>query len=220
VLNLLTPKLQSQNFWFGDEAALQKSARRGGKAFQVAGEDQTPSGVAGRYANALFELALEQNALGAVEQDLATFAEALEEAPDLRRLVQSPVISAEEQARALDAVLKALKLGTLTGNFLKLAAKNRRLFAVPDMMRAFRMALARHRDQVNAEVTSAAKLEDGQLRALKQALAAALGKDVQLDQKVDASLLGGLIVKVGSRMIDSSLRTKLSSLKHAMKEVG
>jgi F-type H+-transporting ATPase subunit delta len=185
----------------------------------VAGEDQTPSGVAGRYANALFELTLEQNALGAVEQDLATFAEALE-APDLRRLVQSPVISAEEQARALDAVLKALKLGTLTGNFLKLAAKNRRLFAVPDMIRAFRMALARHRGQVNAEVTSAAKLEDGQLRALKQALAAVLGKDVQLDQKVDASLLGGLIVKVGSRMVDSSLRTKLSSLKHAMKEVG
>jgi F-type H+-transporting ATPase subunit delta len=186
----------------------------------VAGEDQTPSGVAGRYANALFELALEQNALGAVEQDLATFAEALAEAPDLRRLVQSPVISAEEQARALDAVLKALKLGGLTGNFLKLTAKNRRLFAVPDMIRAFRMALARQRGQVNAEVTSAAKLEDGQLRALKQALTAALGKDVQLDHKVDASLLGGLIVKVGSRMVDSSLRTKLSSLKHAMKEVG
>jgi F-type H+-transporting ATPase subunit delta len=186
----------------------------------VAGEDQTPSGVAGRYANALFELALEQNALASVEQDLATFAEALEEAPDLRRLVQSPVISAEEQARALDAMLKALKLGGLVGNFLKLTAKNRRLFAVPDMIRAFRLALARHRGQVNAEVTSAAKLEDGQLRALKQALAAALGKDVQLDHKVDASLLGGLIVKVGSRMVDSSLRTKLSSLKHAMKEVG
>jgi F-type H+-transporting ATPase subunit delta len=186
----------------------------------VAGEDQTPSGVAGRYAKALFQLALEENALGAVEQDLATFAAALDEAPDLRRLVKSPVVSAGDQARALDAVLKALKISGVAGNFLKLTARNRRLYAVPAMMRAFRLSLARHRGQATAEVTSAAKLEDGQLRALKQALAAALGKDVQLDQKVDASLLGGLIVKVGSRMIDSSLRTKLSSLKHAMKEVG
>jgi len=170
----------------------------------VAGEDQTPSGVAGRYANALFELALEEDALGAVEQDLATFAAALDEAPDLRRLVRSPIVSAGDQARALDAVLKALKIKGVAGNFLKLTARNRR----------------RHRGQISAQVTSAAKLEDGQLRALKQALAAKLGKDVQLDQTVDASLLGGLIVKVGSRMIDSSLRTKLSSLKHAMKEVG
>jgi F-type H+-transporting ATPase subunit delta len=186
----------------------------------VAGEDQTPFGVAGRYANALFELALEENALGSVEQDLATFAAALDEAPDLRSLVKSPVVSAGDQVRALDAVLKALKISGVAGNFLKLTARNRRLHAVPDMMRAFRLSLARHRGQASARVTSAAKLEDSQLRALKQALAAALGKDVQLDQKVDASLLGGLTVKVGSRMIDSSLRTKLSSLKHAMKEVG
>ena len=127
----------------------------------------TPFGVAGRYAHALFELALEENALESVEQDLATFAVGLDEAPDLRRLVKSPVFSAGEQARALDAVLKALKIGGVAGNFLRLAARNRRLYAVPDMMRAFRLALARHRGQASAQVTSAAKLEDGQLRALK-----------------------------------------------------
>ena len=113
-----------------------------------------------------------------------------------------------------------MKIEGLTANFLKLITKNRRLFAAPDMIRAFRMALARHRGQTSAEVISAVPLEEGQVRALQSALKAALHKDVQLDQKVDATLLGGLVVKVGSRMVDSSLRTKLNSLKHAMKEVG
>jgi len=186
----------------------------------LAGEDQPISGVAGRYALALFELARDEDALAEVEQDLAKFAEALEQVPDLRRLVKSPIFSAEDQQRALSAVLEALKIGRLTANFLKLAARNRRLFAVPDMIGAFRALLARHRGQASAHVTSATALEEGQVRALQQALAATLGKDVQLTQGVDASLLGGLIVKVGSRMVDTSLRTKLNSLKHAMKEVG
>jgi F-type H+-transporting ATPase subunit delta len=186
----------------------------------VAGEVDTPSGVAGRYANALFELALEEKALEKVEQDLNRFNQALDAVEDLRRLVRSPVFSAEEQERAIAAILKEVQIEGLTANFLKLIARNRRLFAAPDMIKAFRALLTRHRGQTSAEVTSAVKLEEGQVRALQAALKAALHKDVQLDQKVDSTLLGGLVVKVGSRMVDSSLRTKLNSLKTVMKEVG
>jgi F-type H+-transporting ATPase subunit delta len=186
----------------------------------VAGEVETPSGVAGRYATALFELALEENALEKVEQDLNRFNQALDAVEDLRRLVRSPVFSAEEQERAMAAILEKMQIEGLTANFLKLIARNRRLFAAPDMIKAFRALLAQHRGQTSAEVTSAVPLGEGQVRALQAALKAALHKDVQLDQEVDATLLGGLVVKVGSRMVDSSLRTKLNSLKHAMKEVG
>jgi F-type H+-transporting ATPase subunit delta len=186
----------------------------------VAGEVDTPSGVAGRYATALFELALEEKALATVEQDLNRFASALDAVEDLRRLVRSPVFTAEEQQRAIAAILDKMEIEGLTANFLKLIARNRRLYAAPDMIKAFRALLARHRGQASAEVTSALSLTEGQLRALQTALKAALHKDVQLDQKVDATLLGGLVVKVGSRMVDSSLRTKLNSLKQTMKEVG
>jgi F-type H+-transporting ATPase subunit delta len=186
----------------------------------VAGEDQTPSGVADRYATALFELAREAKALDEVAQELARFNAALDASADLARLVKSPVFTAEEQGKALAAVLEKLEIEGLTRNFLLLVAKNRRLFAIPDMSRAFRIMLARHRGEASATVTAAAKLTEGQITALKQALKAALGKEIMLEQRVDASLLGGLMVKVGSRMIDTSLRTKLLGLKHAMKEVG
>jgi F-type H+-transporting ATPase subunit delta len=186
----------------------------------VAGEVDTSSGVAGRYATALFELALEQRALDQVAVDLDRFNEALDAFDDLLRLVKSPVFSAEEQGRALAAILEELKIEGLTRNFLLLAAKNRRLFATPDMIRAFRAMLARHRGEMSATVTAAAKLTESQVTALRQALKAALGKEIMLDERVDAGLLGGLVVKVGSRMVDTSLRTKLNSLKVAMKEVG
>jgi len=186
----------------------------------VASEEQTPSGAAGRYATALFELALEENVLEKVEADLSRFGQVLDAVEDLRRLVRSPVFSAEEQQRAIAAILEKMQIEGLTANFLKLIARNSRLFAAPDMIKAFRALLARHRGQTGAEVTSAVPLEEGQVRALQAALTAALHKNVQLDQKVDATLLGGLVVKVGSRMVDSSLRTKLNSLKHVMKEVG
>ena len=186
----------------------------------MAGEVDTSSGVAGRYATALFELALEQRALDQVAVDLDRFNEALDAFDDLLRLVKSPVFSAEEQGRALAAILKELKIEGLTRNFLLLAAKNRRLFATPDMTRAFRAMLARHRGEMSAIVTAAAKLTEGQVTALRQALKAALGKEIMLEERVDAGLLGGLVVKVGSRMVDTSLRTKLNSLKVAMKEVG
>ena len=186
----------------------------------MAGEVDTSSGVAGRYATALFELALEQQALDQVAADLNRFNEALDAFDDLLRLVKSPVFSADEQGRALAAILKELKIEGLTRNFLLLAAKNRRLFATPDMIRAFRAMLARHRGEMSATVTAAAKLTESQVTALRQALKAALGKEIMLEERVDAGLLGGLVVKVGSRMIDTSLRTKLNSLKVAMKEVG
>lgn len=186
----------------------------------MAGEVDTSSGVAGRYATALFELALEQRALDQVAVDLDRFNEALDAFDDLLRLVKSPVFSAEEQGRALAAILKELKIEGLTRNFLLLAAKNRRLFATPDMIRAFRAMLARHRGEMSASVTAATKLTESQVTALKQALQAALGQEVMLEERVDPGLLGGLVVKVGSRMVDTSLRTKLNSLKVAMKEVG
>ena len=124
----------------------------------MAGEVDTPSGVAGRYANALFELALEEKALEKVEQNLNRFAEALDAVEDLRRLVKSPVFSAEEQERAIAAVLAEIQIEGLTANFLKLVAKNRRLFAAPDMIKAFRALLAQHRGLTSAEVTSAVPL--------------------------------------------------------------
>jgi F-type H+-transporting ATPase subunit delta len=186
----------------------------------VAGEVDTSSGVAGRYATALFELALEQKALEQVAADLSRFGEALDAFDDLARMVKSPAFSAEEQGRALAAVLEELKIEGLTRNFLLLVAKNRRLFDSPDMLRAFRAMLARHRGETSATVTAASKLTESQVTALKQALQAALGEKIMLAERVDPTLLGGLVVKVGSRMVDTSLRTKLNSLKVAMKEVG
>jgi F-type H+-transporting ATPase subunit delta len=186
----------------------------------VADEQQTVSGVAGRYATALFELALEGKALDPVADDLGRFTEALDASSDLARLVKSPVFSAGEQTKALAAILDKLKLEGLARNFLLLLAKNRRLFAATDTIRAYRGLLARHRGETSASVTSASKLTESQVTALKQALKAALDKEVALEQRIDPTLLGGLVVKVGSRMIDTSLRTRLNSLKIAMKEVG
>jgi F-type H+-transporting ATPase subunit delta len=176
--------------------------------------------VAERYAGALFDLAVDEKSLPAVEADLKRFAALLEESPDLKRLVRSPVFSAEEQARAVGAVLDKAGIGGLVGNFLKVAAANRRLFAVPSIISAFARLAAKHRGEVAAEVVSAEPLSAGHVAALKDALKASIGKDVALDAKVDPALIGGLIVKVGSRMIDGSLRTKLNSIKLAMKEVG
>lgn len=176
--------------------------------------------VQGRYASALFELAEEQSQLPSVENDLNVLQAMLDESPDLRRMVRSPVFSAEDQTQALEALLTRAGATPLTSNFIKLVTRNRRLFAIPEMIKAFRTLAARARDEVEADVTSATALNDGQLQTLKETLKASIGKDVQVNAHVDPSLLGGLVVKVGSRMIDSSLRTKLSTLKMRMKEVG
>ena len=177
------------------------------------------SSVSGRYASALFDLASEQRQIPDVETALVNFQRLIDSSPDLQRLVVSPVFSADEQLRAMTAILEKAQIGGLGGNFLRLIAKNRRLFAAPDMIRTFRALAARARGEVQAEVTSALPLTDAQTNALKDTLRASVGKDVQLNAKVDPTLLGGLIVKIGSRMIDSSLRTKLSTLKARMKEV-
>jgi F-type H+-transporting ATPase subunit delta len=174
----------------------------------------------GRYATALFELAEADQAFDEVERDLARFGDMMDASEDLVRMVRSPVFSADEQERAVAAVLDKAGIGGLTGNFIKLVARNRRLFAIRDMIRSYRALLAEHRGEVTAEVTSAETLSDAQLGALKDELRISIGRDVQIETRIDASLLGGLVVKVGSRMVDSSLRTKLQSLKIAMKEVG
>lgn len=183
----------------------------------MAADDPIMASMAGRYASALFELASEENKLADVERDLVTVQGLLDMSEDLRRAVRSPVFSAEEQGRAIGAVLEKAGIGALTLNFFKLLAKNRRLFAAPDMIKAFRTLAARSRGEVAAEVASAVTLSDEHVALLKETLKATVGKDVTLSTKVDPGLLGGLIVKIGSRMIDSSLRTKLASLKVALK---
>jgi len=174
----------------------------------------------GRYATALFELAQEGKSLDKVSKDLETIQEMLENSSDLDRLVKSPVFSTDEQMRALSAVFKKVKVSKLTLNFVSLITSNRRLFAISDMVKAYRMLLAQHRGEITAEVTSATKLTTKQINAVKSELKAVVGRDVKLVSHIDASLLGGLIVKIGSRMVDNSLKTKLDSLKIAMKEVG
>jgi F-type H+-transporting ATPase subunit delta len=185
----------------------------------VAGEDSIVSGMAGRYATALFELAREQNAVDAIKADLDRFDTLLQDNPDLLRLVRSPVFSSEEQSRAITAVLERSGIGGFAASFIKLAAQNRRLFAVRDMVRAFRQLAARHRGEVTADVTVADRLAEHHLAALKDALGAVTGgKDVALDVRVDPAIIGGIVVKLGSRMVDASLRTKLNAIKLAMKE--
>lgn len=191
----------------------------------MATDEQSTASVPGRYASALYELARDQKAVPAVEAELAKFASLLDASPDLQRMVRSPVFTSEEQTKAITAVLAKAGIGGIAANFLKLLGKNRRLFAVADMIRAFRAIAARERGEVVAEVASAQPLTDAQIADLKATLQGfvakqALGKDVTIHSKVDPGLLGGLVVKVGSRMIDSSLKTKLSTLKVAMKGTG
>jgi F-type H+-transporting ATPase subunit delta len=186
----------------------------------MAGQKPIVSGVAGRYATALFELALEQKSVDVVKADLDRFAAMVDDNPELARLVRSPVFTADEQARALTAVLSNAGIGGLAAKFLLLVASNRRLFAVRQILRDFRLLVAQYKGEVTAEVTVAEKLDDKYLGGLKSALKNVTGKDVDLDVKIDPSIIGGLIVKLGSRMVDTSLKTKLNAIKHAMKETG
>lgn len=185
----------------------------------MAGENTIISGMAGRYATALFELAREEKAVDAVKADLESFDALVAANPDLHRLVRSPVFGADEQLRALSAILDKAGIKGLAANFLRVITANRRLFAVRDMIRGFRALVARHKGEVTAQVTVAEKLSDKNLDALKSALKSVTGgKDIDLDVKIDPAIIGGLVVKVGSRMVDSSLRTKLNAIKFAMKE--
>ncbi|WP_439401944.1 F0F1 ATP synthase subunit delta [Bradyrhizobium sp. DASA03068] len=186
----------------------------------MAAEDTSVSGVSGRYATALFELARDQNLVDAVKADLDKFEALLNESADLKRLVRSPVFAADAQSKALSAVLDKAGIAGIAANFLKVLTANRRLFAVADVIRAYRALVAKFKGETTADVTVAEALSDKNLDALKVALKSVTGKDVALNVKIDPSIIGGLVVKLGSRMVDGSLRTKLNSIKHAMKEAG
>jgi F-type H+-transporting ATPase subunit delta len=200
--------------------AIRHASNKPQRAGTVAGAEPIISGMAGRYATALFELALESNAVDAVKADLDGFDAMVGDSADLNRLVRSPVFGAAEQQKALGAVLDRAGIGGLAAKFLKLVATNRRLFAVRDMVKAYRALVARHKGELTAQVTVAEALSDAHRGAIRDALRSVTGKDVGLDVNVDPAIIGGLVVKLGSRMVDSSLRTKLNSIKHAMKEVG
>lgn len=186
----------------------------------MATDEANTATVPGRYASALFELAQSENRVSDVEQQLTSLGAMLDESEDLRRLVRSPVFSSEEQITALNSVMDRAGISGLAANFVKLLARNRRLFVLRDAVSVFQKLAARARGEVEADVTSAAPLTDEQQSELAERLRIAVGKNITLKTTVDPSLLGGLIIKIGSRMIDSSLRTKLATLKMRMKEVG
>jgi F-type H+-transporting ATPase subunit delta len=173
--------------------------------------------LGGRYATALFELARDEKALPAVESSLGSVRAALDESPEFARLTTSPLLSRTDAVKGVAAVASAMNLDTTTAKFLGVLAENRRLSQLPQVIRAFRELAANHRGETAAEVVSAHPLDAGQVDALRQQLRTRLGRDVSVDLSVDPSLLGGLVVKIGSQMIDSSIKTRLNSLAHAMK---
>ena len=179
--------------------------------------DSHLAGLAGRYATAAFELALEEHGLEALTADLAALKGLLTSSPDLLRMVRSPIFSREEQARAMDAVLSAAKAADLTKKLVLLLAQKRRLFMLANVIAAFEAKLAHHRGEVPADITSARSLSAAETEELKRVLKETLGREPKLTAHVDPKLLGGLVLRVGSRMIDSSLRTKLNLLRVTMK---
>lgn len=177
-------------------------------------------GIAARYAQALFDLAKEASALKALEADVDSVEAALAASADLREVIASPILTREDQARAIAAVSEKLKLSALTSNTLALMASKRRLFVLPQFVQNLRARLAEEKGEVTAEVVSATALTAEQAASLAEVLKASIGKTVKLNATVDETLIGGLVVKVGSKMIDTSIRSKLASLQNAMKEVG
>ncbi|MBW3096715.1 F0F1 ATP synthase subunit delta [Pseudohoeflea coraliihabitans] len=186
----------------------------------MAEQSQRISGVAERYASSLFELASADNAIDAVAKDLDQFNALIEGNDELKRLISSPVFASDDQFGAISAIVAKSGLGPLSGNFLKVVARNGRLDVLPGIMAAYHQIVARERGEVTAYVRSAHALSSAQEQELASTLSSATGKKVSTRVTVDPALLGGLVVKVGSRQIDTSLRTKLSTLKHALKEVG
>jgi F-type H+-transporting ATPase subunit delta len=173
--------------------------------------------LAGRYALALFELARDEKKLESVGASLATLRQALAESDDFRTLASSPLIGRDEKAKAVAPAADAMKLDPLTKNFLGVLARNGRLGQLEAVIRAYNILAARHRGEITAEVTSAHPLDDDQVDAIKQNLRTRMGRDIAVELDVDPAILGGLVVKIGSRMIDGSIRTKLNTLATAMK---
>jgi len=177
--------------------------------------------MAGRYASALFSLARDGAATDQVAAALKSFDGLIVESPDLARLVRSPVFSAAEQGKALVAVLDRVGISGITANFIRLVAAKRRLFAIRDMIASYHKLNDAYRGVARAEVTSASPLSDAHVAALKESLKGVTGgRDVEVETKIDPAIIGGLIVKLGSRMVDGSLKTKLNSIRTRMKEVG
>ncbi|MCG6122084.1 MAG: F0F1 ATP synthase subunit delta [Microvirga sp.] len=177
------------------------------------------SGVAGRYASALFELAQEQKAIDEVAEKLGTIEALADESADFRRLLASPVFAAEEQFAGVSAIADRAGVTGLAGNFVRLVASKRRLFLLLPMIKAYRALVAQAKGVVNAEVRLAEAPSPAVLEEIKATLREVASAEVDVDVKIDPALIGGIVVKVGSRMVDSSLRTKLNSLRLAMKEV-
>jgi F-type H+-transporting ATPase subunit delta len=173
--------------------------------------------LAGRYALALFELARDEKQLESVGASLAAVRQALAESEDFRTLTTSPLIGREKTVKAIASTADAMGLDPLTKNFLGVLARNRRLPQLANVIRAYDMLAARHRGEITAEITSARPLDDDQVDAIRQNLRTRMGRDIAVDLSVDPAILGGLVVKIGSRMIDGSIRTKLNNLAHAMK---
>lgn len=173
--------------------------------------------LSGRYAVALFELARDSNALDTVAQSLSGLKKALAESSDFKALIVSPVVGREVAVKTVAAVAKSMNLDPLTSNFLGVLAQNRRLGQLPAVIRHYETLLSNHRGEARAEVTSAHPLDATQITALQKSLRARVGREVALDAKVDPAILGGLVVKIGSQMIDSSIRTRLNTLAQAMK---
>ncbi len=178
------------------------------------------TGIAARYATAMFELASEAKALPALEADIEALEGALADSADLRDMIHSPIYGREETAAAIGGLATAMKLNTMTGNTLRLMAEKRRLFVLPALLASLREKIADHKGEVTAEVTSAKALTKTQVDKLTKSLMAQVGKTVKLKATVDERIIGGLVVKVGSKMIDTSIRSKLNALQTTMKEVG
>jgi len=187
----------------------------------LAKEETIVSGMSGRYADALYQLARDSKATEKVAADLKTFGDLIAENPDMRRMVRSPVFTAEAQTKALDAILAKVGISGLAANFIKLVAAKRRLFAIGDMINGYRALHDAARGVTRAEVTVVEPLGDQHRATLETALKEISGgKSVDVDVKVDPAIIGGIIVKLGSRMVDGSLKTKLNSIRTRMKEVG
>lgn len=178
------------------------------------------AGIAARYATAIFDLARESDTIDSLEADVTALAAALADSTDLRAMIASPILSRDDQGRAMAAIGEKMGLSQMLRNALALMSGRRRLFLLPHLVRALRDLIAAHKGEVTAEVTTARPLSKAQSDRLAQVLKANMGKDIRLNATVDETLIGGLVVKVGSKMIDTSIRSKLAALRNAMKEVG
>lgn len=186
----------------------------------MASDASVTGAIAERYATALYDLAEDAKALDDVAGDLKGVREMIAESGDLQRMIRSPLMKSADTAAAMGAVIEKAGASDLTRRFVGVIARNRRLFALPAIIDTFLRQLAERRGEVTAEVTSAVKLKDDQVSSVTEALKKSVGAKVAVDLKVDPALIGGLVVKVGSRMVDSSVKTKLQKLQIAMKGIG